>query len=71
MNRFGSTELFHLGKFLGVLFLFIGFLVSIEVFREIRVPFTGISLATRRREPLASQSDAGADVAAGPVAART
>ena len=49
LNRFGSTELFHLGKFLGVLFLFIGFLVSIEVFREIRVPFTGIRLATRRR----------------------
>ena len=34
----------------GVVFLFIGFLVSIEVFREIRVPFTSIRLATRRRE---------------------
>jgi hypothetical protein len=50
LNRFGSTELFHLGKFLGVVFLFAGFLVSIEVFREIRVPFTSIRLATRRRE---------------------
>ena len=40
LNRFGSTELFQLGKFLGVVFLFAGFLVSIEVFREIRVPFT-------------------------------
>ena len=50
LNRFGSTELFHVGKFLGVVFLFIGFLVSIEVFREIRVPFTSIRLATRRRE---------------------
>ena len=50
LNRFGSTELFHLGKFLGVVFLFAGFLVSIEVFREIRVPFTGIRLSTRRRE---------------------
>ena len=30
-NRFGSTELFQLGKFLGVVFLFAGFLVSIEV----------------------------------------
>ena len=59
LNRFGSTELFHLGKFLGVLFLFIGFIVSIEVFREIRVPFTGIRLATRQRESPASQSDAG------------
>jgi hypothetical protein len=50
LNRFGSTELFHLGKFLGVVFLFAGFLISIEVFREIRVPFTGIRLSTRRRE---------------------
>src|SRR4029078_9818700 len=31
LNRFGSTELFQLGKFLGVVFLFAGFLVSIEV----------------------------------------
>jgi hypothetical protein len=50
LNRFGSTELFHLGKFLGVVFLFAGFLVSIEVFREIRIPFTRIRLSTRRRE---------------------
>ena len=50
LNRFGSTELFQLGKFLGVVFLFAGFLVSIEVFREIRVPFTDIRLATGRRE---------------------
>jgi hypothetical protein len=50
LNRFGATELFQLGKFLGVLFLFAGFLVSIEVFREIRIPFTGITLGTPRRE---------------------
>ena len=50
LNRFGSTELFQVGKFLGVVFLFAGFLVSIEVFREIRVPFTSIRLATTRRE---------------------
>ncbi len=50
LNRFGSTELFQLGKFLGVVFLFAGFLVSIEVFREIRVPFTSIRLAAPRRE---------------------
>lgn len=50
LNRFGSTELFQLGKFLGVVFLFAGFLVSVEVFREIRVPFTSIRLATARRE---------------------
>jgi hypothetical protein len=50
LNRAGSTELFQVGKFLGVLFLFTGFLVSIETFREIRVPFTRIRLATARRE---------------------
>jgi hypothetical protein len=50
LNRFGATELFQIGKFLGVVFLFAGFLVSIEVFREIRVPFTGIRFATGRRE---------------------
>ncbi|MEJ7748845.1 MAG: hypothetical protein WKF56_06060 [Candidatus Limnocylindrales bacterium] len=50
LNRFGSTELFQAGKFLGVLFLFAGFLVSIEVFREIRIPFTAIQLSRPRRE---------------------
>jgi hypothetical protein len=50
LNRFGSTEMFQVGKFLGVLFLFGGFLVSIEVFREIRIPFTTIRLAAGRRE---------------------
>ena len=50
LNRFGATELFQLGKFLGILFLFAGFLVSIEVFREVRVPFTGITLGAQRRE---------------------
>lgn len=51
LNRFGSTELFQWGKFLGVVFLFAGFLVSIEVFREIRIPFTGLRLTRPRREP--------------------
>ena len=50
LNRFGMTEWFQLGKFLGVIFLFAGFLVSIEVFREIRIPFTSIRLASGRRE---------------------
>jgi hypothetical protein len=50
-NRFGATSGFFVGEFLGVLFLFIGFLVSIEVFREIRVPFTEVVLRSRRTEP--------------------
>lgn len=50
LSRFGATELFQVGKFLGVVFLFAGFLISVEVFREVRVPFTSIRLATARRE---------------------
>jgi hypothetical protein len=50
LNRFGMTEWFQLGKFLGVIFLFAGFLVSIEVFREIRIPFTSVRLGGARHE---------------------
>jgi hypothetical protein len=50
LNRFGMTELFQLGKLLGVVFLFAGFLVSVEVFREVRIPFTSIRLARRRED---------------------
>ncbi len=62
LSRFGSTELFQIGKFLGVVLLFLGFLVSIEVFREIRVPFTGIVLRGGRRERAGlGAGDAGAE----------
>ena len=62
LNRFGATELFQLGKFLGVIFLFAGFLVSIDVFREIRLPFTSLRLTTGRRESAAaSRVAAGAE----------
>ena len=50
LNRLGSTEFFQVGKFLGVVFLFAGFLVSVETFREIRIPFTAIRLRPLRRE---------------------
>ena len=56
LNRFGMTEWFQLGKFLGVLFLFAGFLVSIEVFHQIRVPFTSILLGGVRHESPAAQA---------------
>lgn len=36
LNRFGVTWSFFLGEFLGVLLIFIGFLVSEEVFRNVR-----------------------------------
>ena len=45
--RFGFTGLHEIGLFLGVVFLFLGFLVSTEVFRELRVPFTSIRIALR------------------------
>ncbi len=49
-NRFGSTEWFQLGKLLGALLLLAGFLVSTEIFSEIRVPFTSIVLREARTE---------------------
>ena len=53
LNRFGDTSGFFVGELLGVVFLFAGFLVSIEVFREIRVPFTHIVLRSRAPEEAA------------------
>jgi len=50
LNRFGVTAPFALAKLLAVVFLLAGFLVSIEVFREFRIPFTGIRLGVARRE---------------------
>ena len=58
LSRFGVTEFFQAGKFLAVLFLLAGFLVSVEVFREIRVPFTSIRLGTARRERGTRRADA-------------
>ena len=65
LNRVGSTELFALGKLAGVVFLLAGFLVSSEVFRDVRVPFTSIRLGTARHErarrrDAAAAADAGA-----------
>lgn len=66
LNRFGSTEWFQLGKFLGVVFLFVGFLVSIEVFREFRIPFTGIRIGGPRRERV-PEADEGSTRSAAPA----
>ncbi len=72
LNRFGNTSFFELGKFLAVLFLLAGFLVSIEAFREIRVPFTSIVLSRRRREPVPADAGPGATgTSDGPRAAAT
>ncbi len=47
----GATAIFELSKLLGVSLIFVGFLISIEAFREIRIPFTSIRLARARTEP--------------------
>jgi hypothetical protein len=46
-NRFGATSAFFVGELAGVVLLFAGFLVSIEVFGEVRIPFTNRVLARR------------------------
>ena len=59
LNRFGVTNVFQVGKFLALVFLLAGFLVSIEAFREIRVPFTSVVLRRARRESRGAASAAG------------
>jgi hypothetical protein len=49
LNRFGVTWSFFIGELLGVVFIFLGFLVSIEVFSDVRLPFTHIVLRRRER----------------------
>jgi hypothetical protein len=46
----GATAIFELSKLLGVSLIFLGFLISIEAFREIRIPFTSIRLGRARTE---------------------
>ncbi len=63
---FGNTSLRELGHFLAVVFIFAGFLASIEVFADLRVPFTGIVLLHGRSEHVsASEPRGGAGEAAG------
>ena len=53
LNRVGTTDFYQLGKLLGVVLLFAGFLVSTEVFREVRIPFTQVTLRAARSESIA------------------
>jgi hypothetical protein len=50
LSRFGDTSAVFLGEFLGIVFLFLGYVVSIEVMPTIRVPFTRFVLLKRRVE---------------------
>lgn len=49
LNRFGVTWSFFIGELVGVVLIFLGFLVSIEVFSDLRLPFTRIVLRRRDR----------------------
>jgi hypothetical protein len=51
LNRFGVTGPFAVAKLIAAILLLAGFLVSIEAFRELRIPFTNVRLAGVRREP--------------------
>lgn len=61
LNRVGTTDYYELGKLIGLLFVFAGFLVSTEVFQEIRIPFTRIRLRAARPEADPEQGPAEAD----------
>jgi hypothetical protein len=54
LSRFGVTWSFFIGELLGVLLIFLGFLVSIEVFSDLRLPFTRIVLRRRAGEKTAT-----------------
>lgn len=55
--RFGVADFFQLGKLAAAVLLFLGFLVSVEAFAEVRVPFTRVVLAGHRREDPAPPAD--------------
>jgi len=46
----GSTDIFQASKLIGIGLIFLGFLVSIEAFREFRIPFTSIRIGRARSE---------------------
>lgn len=48
LSRFGITNLFFLGELLGVVIIFVGFLISSEVIVQVRVPFTRTVIWSRR-----------------------
>jgi hypothetical protein len=65
--RFGVTDFVQVGKFLAVVFLFLGFLVSVEAFAVFRIPFTRVVLARRRPDPAGIPSAPAASGQRGPV----
>ena len=65
LNRFGVTGAFFLGELLGVVFLFAGFLVSVEVFREFRIRSRTVCCAPGARPRSRSVQRAGCGQTAG------
>jgi hypothetical protein len=59
LNRFGVTWSFFLGEFLGVLLIFAGFLVSEEVFKNIRIGATLWSRGSSDRNLVTEASSSG------------
>ena len=55
LSRFGVTWSFFIGELAGVVLIFLGFLVSIEVFSDVRLPFTRIVLRRREADAAASR----------------
>ena len=53
LSRFGVTWSFFIGELVGLVLIFLGFLVSIEVFSDVRLPFTHVVL---RRRPAPDRS---------------
>lgn len=47
LSRFGLTSAFFVGELLGILCIFAGFLVSVEVFSTYRIPLVGTVLRAR------------------------
>src|SRR3954452_11088824 len=60
LERFGVSNYFQVAKLLALLCILAGFLVSIEAFREVRIPFTSVVLSRRRSERVAPDPRAAA-----------
>ena len=56
LSRLGSTDAYSAGKLVALVLIFLGFLVSSEVFRTIRIPFTNRVLRSARQEPQTSNA---------------
>ncbi|TAK02008.1 MAG: hypothetical protein EPO36_03460 [Chloroflexota bacterium] len=50
LNRFGVTAPFAIAKLISVALILVGFVISIETFHEIRIPFTRVRIGAARRE---------------------